>query len=235
MKKKFVAAGILGAMLVGAAFFPSQSLAAEDTAVEKPAASSSAQRTDAKACLYMNAEYGYSILCPKKPNVIPASALYEGAKGNVLIFDNDGYNIKLAWVVLVDSFEDSAIPNLNAISVEDATKELERIQKTNGYESIGLLKMTPENNAIFAITGKDIEIDSDGDGTVDTVATAENQSAVAFFRGNEGGRYTLQLLNNPQLHPQMVSDFQFALSTFQQISPKILAQYEQAMQEKKKK
>ena len=44
-------------------------------------------------------------MCPKAPvGVIPASVLYEGRKGEVLIFENEEYNIKYAWVVLVDAF-----------------------------------------------------------------------------------------------------------------------------------
>ncbi|HBQ29781.1 MAG TPA: hypothetical protein DD660_01735, partial [Mitsuokella multacida] len=65
---------------------------------------------------YTSQQYGYTIQCPQKPvGVIPASALYEDKKGEVLIFDNDGYDIKYAWVVLSDAFDNKNVPDLNKL------------------------------------------------------------------------------------------------------------------------
>ena len=144
--------------------------------------------------LYESKAYGYRIMCPKTPvGVIPASVLYEGRKGEVLIFENEEYNIKYAWVVLVDAFSADALPNLNSIDREQAETLLKGIMGSNGYEGIMLVNLTERNKAIFAMTAKEIEIDE--------------QMAVLFFRGANGERYGLELIDNPELRAASVSAF----------------------------
>ena len=70
-----------------------------------------------------------------------------------------------------------------------------------------LVNVTEANKAIFAMTAKEIEIDEDGDGTPDATATADNQMAVLFFRGENGERYGLELIDNPTLRPASVAPF----------------------------
>lgn len=158
--------------------------------------------------LYESKAYGYRIMCPKAPvGVIPASVLYEGRKGEVLIFENEEYNIKYAWVVLVDAFSADALPDLNSIDREQAETLLKGIMGSNGYEGIMLVNLTERNKAIFAMTAKEIEIDEDGDGVVDAAAHADTQMAVLFFRGANGERYGLELIDNPELRAASVSAF----------------------------
>lgn len=68
---------------------------------------------------HTSARYGYSIVCPKKPNVIPLSIMEEKAKGEVLIFDNDGYYINNAWIIMVNAFDENEIP-VNLHTMDDA-------------------------------------------------------------------------------------------------------------------
>ena len=145
-------------------------------------------------------------MCPQKPvGVIPASALYENREGEILVFDNEEYNIKYAWVVLVNAFSDETVPNLNTIKPEEAVNLLERIQNSNGYEGIMLINLSDTNKAIFAMTAKEVDIDEDGDGVVDATAKADNQMAVLFFRGTNGQRYGLELIDNPMLRAKSVA------------------------------
>ena len=77
---------------------------------------------------YKSATYGYRIMCPRTPvGVIPASALFENREGEVLIFENEGYHIKYAWVVLVHAFPEEALPDLNAIDPDEAAELLKKI------------------------------------------------------------------------------------------------------------
>lgn len=178
-----------------------------------------AQAQPALTYLYESKEYGYRIMCPKRPvGVIPAATLFENRKGEILIFENEEYNIKHAWVILVDAFSDTAVPDLNTINPEDATKLLAGIMGSNGYEGIMLVNLTEHNKAIFAMTAKEVEIDEDGDGVVDATATADNQMAVLFFRGANGARYGLQLMDNPTLRAASVSEFLAGARTLTQAS-----------------
>lgn len=158
--------------------------------------------------MYESTAYGYWIMCPQRPvGVIPANALFENSEGEILIFDNEEYHIKYAWVVLSHAFSEDALPDLNTITPEETETLLKRIMGSNGYESITLVDLNNDNKALFAITAKEIEIDEDGDGVTDATATTDRQMAVLFFRGSNGGCYGLELIDNPDLRSTSVSTF----------------------------
>ena len=157
---------------------------------------------------YESTTYRYQIMCPQRPvGVIPASALFENREGEILIFENEEYHIKYAWVILVNAFPEEALPNLNTIDPEQAAELLSKIMGSNGYEGIMLANLTEGNKAIFAMTAKEVEIDEDGDGTPDATATTDRQMAVLFFRDRYGARYGVELIDNPQLRASSVSAF----------------------------
>ena len=171
---------------------------------------------------YTSQQYGYTIQCPQKPvGVIPASALYEDKKGEVLIFDNDGYNIKYAWVVLTDAFDNKNVPDLNKLKESEAEKLLSGIMGSNGYEGIMLVNLNAKNKAIYAVTAKEVEIDEDGDGKVDGVAKADTQMAVAFFRTEKGNRYGVELIDNPDLRASSLAAFQKGITTLKDVDSKL--------------
>lgn len=171
-----------------------------------------------KGYLYTSDKYSYAINCPHKPiGVIPANEFYENRNGDILIFDNEGYYIKNAWVILTDAFTDEAIPDLNKIDSETAANLLKDIMTNNGYEGIMLFQQTEANKAIYAITAKEVDIDEDGDGTIDFVAKTDNQLAVIFFRGNKGNRFSIQLIDNPELREETLRDFQTGVRSFIEI------------------
>ena len=212
----YMAAAALGASLLLMPTMPA--FAAE----QAPAAASPA----AKAALpytYTSQQYGYTIQCPQKPvGVIPASALYEDRKGDVLIFDNDGYNIKYAWIVLTDAFDNKSVPDLNKLKEADAEKLLSGIMGSNGYEGIMLVNLNAKNKAIYAVTAKEIEIDENGDGQIDGVAKADTQMAVAFFRTEKGNRYGVELIDNPDLRESSLAAFQKGITTLKDVDGKQL-------------
>ena len=213
---------IIAAVLLGAAVWALPTVQAPVEAAESSTAQSAAAEAEKKMYSHVSREYGYGILCPAKPNVVPASMFYgdETKKGEVLIFDNDGYNVKHAWVVLVDAFDDNGVPDLNKLSEEEAKEQLTKIQQSNGYEGIALLNISENNKAIFAVTAKEVEIDTDGDGEPDTTAVADTQMAVSFFRGPKGGRYSVQLIDNPDLRQESIDEYQLGISSFKELDQK---------------
>ena len=163
VKKYFAASAFVCAAVFAAnAGMPSTSYAAEATAAA-PAAAPAAADSDATHVKsteyrYTSEQYGYSITCPKKPvGVIPASALYEGQKGEVLIFDNDGYNIKRAWMVLADAYSDKDIPDLTKLT-EDQQKELiKKFTDHGNYEFVRIAEMNG-TKGLYTVTAKEIEV-----------------------------------------------------------------------------
>lgn len=212
----YMAAAALGASLL---LMPAMSAFAAEQA---PAATSQAAEA-ALPYTYTSQQYGYTIQCPQKPvGVIPASALYEDRKGDVLIFDNDGYNIKYAWIVLTDAFDNKSVPDLNKLKEADAEKLLSGIMGSNGYEGIMLVNLNAKNKAIYAVTAKEIEIDENGDGQIDGVAKADTQMAVAFFRTEKGNRYGVELIDNPDLRESSLAAFQKGITTLKDVDGKQL-------------
>ena len=198
-----ILAGIGAAAVLSAA--PYALAAAEKSPA--PAQTVSAE-VPALSYLYESSAYNYRIMCPQKPvGVIPASALFENREGEILIFENEEYHIKYAWVILVHAFPEEALPNLNTINPEEATELLKRIMGSNAYEGIMLVNVTEENKGIFAVTAKEIEIDENGDGTPDATATANSQMAALFFRGENGACYGFELIDNPALRASSVAAF----------------------------
>ncbi len=212
----YMAAAALGASLLLMPSMPA--LAAE----QAPAAATQSAEA-ALPYTYTSQQYGYTIQCPQKPvGVIPASALYEDKKGEVLIFDNDGYNIKYAWVVLTDAFDNKSVPDLNKLKEPEAEKLLSGIMGSNGYEGIMLVNLNAKNKAIYAVTAKEVEIDENGDGQIDGVAKADTQMAVAFFRTEKGNRYGVELIDNPDLRESSLAAFQKGITTLKDVDGKQL-------------
>ncbi|MFV0637109.1 hypothetical protein [Mitsuokella sp. WILCCON 0060] len=211
----YMAAAALGASLLLAPAVPA--FAAEQTSAE----STQAPVEVSLPYTYTSQQYGFSIQCPQKPvGVIPASLLYEDRTGEVLIFDNEEYNIKYAWVVLTNAFDNKSVPDLNKLKPADAEKLLSGIMGSNGYEGIMLVNLDAKNKAIYAVTAKEVEVDEDGDGKIDGVAKADTQMAVAFFRTPKGNRYGVELIDNPDLRASSLAAFQKGITTLKDVDKK---------------
>ena len=182
--------------------------------------SAAAAVDDAKAAsielpyTYTSKEYGYTIKTPKKPNVIAANLLYEDKTGEILIFDNEEYNIKKAWVVIKDAFDGSKVPDYNTMSADESKKYLKDLVASNGYEGAMLVPLANNNKAVYAITAKILDVDTDGDGKPDATVTASSQNAVVFFRSANKKCYSMMLIDNPELTDSAIEEFQQGLLTF---------------------
>ena len=72
-------------------------------------------------------------MLPKKPvGIIPASVAMEGEKGEIIVFENDGYTLKNAWVVTIDAFSDKALP----LGIEDGSDQ-ERQEFFDKFAAMG--------------------------------------------------------------------------------------------------
>ena len=188
--------------------------AAAVTTAFAPSAASAAPYT------YTSEQYGYSIDCPQKPEgVIPASLLYADKKGDVLIFANDGYTIKKAWLILTDAFTDKDVPDLNKISEADAKTLTQNLLTHNGYEKVEIVPINAKDKGLYAVTAKEIEIDTNGDGKPDTTAKADTQMVLTFFRGERGGHFAVELIDNPTLTQANIDEYRAGISTFKESAP----------------
>ena len=219
------------AALLGAALLMGQPsvLAADEQATGEAAASAVAETSTPasekdlatgvqlmkKHYLYTSKQYGFSLLCPKKPvGVIPAAVLDPGREGDVLVFENDGYTLNKAWIIWVNAFEDKAMPDLTKTTPEEEKKLKERLAQANGYSQVEIVPMAMKSRAVIAITSKELSFDTNGDGQPDQTAIADNQMADLWFRGNKGGRFFARLIDNPTLSQENLAEFKAGVSAF---------------------
>lgn len=203
---------------IGTAAFTSFAQAAEEPAAQGTGMTVAEMAELAKENGYKHtsARYGYSIICPKKPNVIPLSLMEERAKGEVLIFDNDGYYINNAWIIMVNAFDENEIPvNLHTMDESAKAKLAEKLSKNSGYELVRVADMG-HTSGVYCITAKEIEIDTNGDGKADEIMTADTQMIKTFFRGQYGGRFGVELIDNPDLTTDHINQYHVGLMTFQE-------------------
>ena len=176
------------------------------------------QTAGAEPYTYTNKEEGYSIMCPTKPlGVLPASVLHEDAKGSVLVFANDGYTINKAWIIIPDGFAKGDLPDLTKLSQKDEALLLTQLKENSAYAVVDIIPITAKTKGVFAVTAKTIMVDTDGDGELDTEATADTQMAVIFLRSEKGRAFKIELIDNPEITAKNVSEFRAGISTLKDL------------------
>lgn len=166
---------------------------------------------------YTSERYGYSIVCPQKPvGVIPLSAMIETEHGDVLVFANEGYSLKRAWIIMTNAFTDKEVPpDLDKMNETQQKALIDNLMNTSGYEFVRIADINGRKG-IYAVTAKIIDIDTNGDGKPDATAEADTQMIKTFFTGQFGGRFSVQLIDNPDLTQAGVQAYQMGLLTFQE-------------------
>ena len=213
-----MSAAVCAAVFVAAAWSPTAAwaAAAPTTAAKAPALPAGATQVKSTDYRYTSAIYGYSITCPTKPvGVIPMSMLYEGEKGDVIIFENDGYSLKKAWMVVPDAYTDKDIPDLSKLTEEQKKALIQKFTDKGGCEFVRIAEIN-DNRGLYTVTAKEVEIDTNGDGKPDTTAKADNQMVKTYFKGAYGGHFMVGLINNPDLTREAVAEYEAGLLSFQQ-------------------
>lgn len=201
---------------------------AEEAAGEQPPSASSQKDQIVFHHKHTSQRYGYSIFCPVQPKVIPASAYNEHDKGDVLLYSGSYDNIKKAWVICVNGYDDKVIPeNLGTMQENEAKAFLKDFAANYGLEYAQIVEIANRNEdgsqaegyryGIAGPTAKEVEVDSDGDGVMDSVAVAENQMMKLFIPGQYGGHFMLGLIQAGGLQKRDVEEFMNAgIYTLQQ-------------------
>lgn len=215
--KKLVALMAVCASLTGMTFF------AGNTAAY---AAETAQGDAEKANIwfqYKSIANGFTIDCPQLPvGVLYADALFEGKEGEILVFQNEGFHIQHAWVILRNAYTDKEIPDMTKASEAEQQAVIDRLLK-NGYEYVRIADIDSprfKTKGVYAVTAKELEIDTNGDGKPDTVAKADSQMIETYFPGEQGGHFEFILIDNPDLKEEHVKNYQAAVGTFHELSAK---------------
>lgn len=172
---------------------------------------------------HTSARYGYSIFCPVQPKVIPASAYNPDDKGEVLLFSGTYDNIKKGWIICINGYDDKVIPeNIGTMAEDEAKAFLKDFAANYGLAYAQIVEIAKSDGegsryGVCGPTAAEVEVDSDGDGVMDSVAVAENQMMKLFVPGQYGGRFVLGLIEEKGLVQRDVDEFMNAgLYTLQQ-------------------
>lgn len=166
---------------------------------------------------YTSPRYGYTIMCPGKPTIVPASMMDETAKGDILIFANKGMEIIKAWIVLVDGYDEGMVPkNLGQMSDEDKAALNKKFCEEYGFGYASVVDLGKDRYGMYCITAKEVDVDTNGDGKFDDVMVASNQMVKTFLEGEFGGRFAICLLDNPVLSKEGIAIYNVGLTTFKQ-------------------
>ena len=165
---------------------------------------------------HTSTRYGYSISCPKKPNVIPLSLVYEGAKGEFLCFENEGYVFKTAWIVMVDAFDDDFMPE-HMEKLSDAAKQKigEKLLASSPYETVDPVDLG-FTHGMRAITAKNFISYEDGEGKPGVEVEVDGREIRTYFRGQFGGKFLVALHQLPDVTDEQELQYYAGLLTFQE-------------------
>lgn len=163
--------------------------------------------------LYTSERFGYSIKCPEKPlAVINLSILSPQEQGDVLIFETDGHNPTKYWVISPNAFSNDTFPDLDNLTDEARQDLFTRLAIERGYEVISLVPIQG-HNAIYAVTAKTIQIDTDKDGQVDKTIEQEGQHIETYFKGAKSN-YCIVLSSKSALTEDDINNYQYGLLSF---------------------
>ena len=222
--KKYLARMLAVAMMAGALAMPGVAMAEEaaaDATAESSVQPPAQQEPVSFSYKHTSQRYGYSIFCPTKPKVVPASAYYETDKGDVLIYSGSYDNVKKGWIICINGYDEKEIPN-NLGTMDEATAKefLKNFAQTYGLQYAQIVEIPNKNDdgtdaegcryAVAGPTADAVEVDSDGDGVMDSYAVAETKMMKVFVPGQYGGHFVLGLLENGELNQKDVQEFMTA-------------------------
>lgn len=163
--------------------------------------------------LYTSEKFGYSIKCPQKPLAVMNLSIFSPEeKGDILVFENDGYNLTKYWIVSPDAFSNDTFPDLDNITQEEKTALFTHLAVERGYETVTLVPIHG-HNAIYGVTAKNVLIDSDKDGKVDKTIEQPGQSIETYFKGKKTN-YCVTLTSKTTLTQDDINAYQYGLLSF---------------------
>ena len=92
-----------------------------------------------------------------------------------------------------------------------------KLKENSADALVDILPITAKTKGVFAVTSKTIMVDTDGDGELDTEATADTQMAVVFLRTEKGRAFKVEFIDNPEITAKNVSEFRAGVSTLKDL------------------
>lgn len=153
------------------------------------------QEAKAASYEYKNTTYGFSITCPQKPvGVLELATISPEEKGVVLVFENEGYDIKYAWVISDDAFDEESLPDFAKLSPDETQNYFKKLLAGKKYDMATLVSVA-------------------GGPALYTVSKGEPKQVATYFRANNK-RYAVMLIDNPTLNKDRMNAYQTGVLSF---------------------
>lgn len=154
------------------------------------------QGTQAAAYTYTNDTYGFSIQCPEKPiAAIDLKNQPSPLSGVMLIFENEGFDIKHAWVITTEAFTDKQMPDLEALPESTLQRYLNAVMESD--YTVGEIVQVDGKKALYTVKG-------------------EAQTTITYIRG-ESVHYAMLLVSKPESLVENTKIYKDGLKTFKSL------------------
>lgn len=172
----------------------------------------------ALAYTYVSKDYGYSIECPEKPlGVIPLIDPVQ--KGEVLVFQNDGYNILKGWIVATNAFDSNQIPDFDKMTDKDAQKYAANLIANKGYQTVLFIPLN-NHKVLYAVSPPDVYVDSGKNDKNDSVKQNVSQRVETYIPGKKTN-YVVVFFETGELAKQDIDDYQNGLMSFKETADNV--------------
>ena len=223
MRKIFLSAVLLLTMILSTTAFAEEAAdqSAEqslDQVTEEVFGSGEEQQIDRpdEIYVYTSADFQYTITCPIKPLAVIQNPWQEPEKrGEMLIFDADGFDIHYAYYICVNAWDpdDASVPDFNKKNNTAAIGSYLTELKTNGmFGDARLVDISQNNKGVFAMTPGSIQVTDKETGEVEELV-ANRQDLYTFFRTPQGRCISIQLVS-VNLDRNFVKTYQGSVMSF---------------------
>ena len=214
MRKIFLLATLLVMILTTTAFAEETEEKFGDQAFE-PQTEDAVDQPD-EVYIHTSEEFQYTITCPIKPLAVVQNPWQEPEKrGELLVFDNDGWTIRYAYYICVNAWnpDDAKIPDFNKGTTAAIGSYLTDLKTNGGFGDARLVNVTKNNKGVYAITAATIQVTNKETGELEGEWVADRQDLYTFFRTPQGRCISIQLVT-PELNKTFVKTYQGSVMSF---------------------
>ena len=145
--------------------------------------------------IYTSKDFQFTITCPIKPLAVVQNPWQETEKhGEMLVFANEGFEVLYGYIIQVDAFDNTDVPDFNKGSIAAIGDYLGKLKSDGGFADANIVQLTKTNKGVWAITAQKIDVYNQETGELEGEFVADKQYVYTFFRTPEGRCISIQLI-----------------------------------------
>lgn len=166
--------------------------------------------------VYTSEDFHYTITCPIKPLAVVQNPWQDPSKrGEMLVFDAEGFNIRYAYYICVNAWDpdDKTIPDFNKSGTAAIGSYLSDMKNNGLFSEAKLVSITKNNKGVYAVTAAKIEVTNKETGELEGEFIADRQDLYTFFRSPQGRCISIQLVT-PDFSKTFVNTYRGSVMSF---------------------